>query len=59
MATESIFHNFTIERPEEVKRFVEALEKAANIRSKKPHCKGMLVTDPEKIRAFFAKNKEE
>ncbi|MBR6058209.1 MAG: hypothetical protein K5787_08560 [Lentisphaeria bacterium] len=58
MATESIFHNFTIERPEEIKLFAEALEKAANTRSKKPHCKSTLVTDPVKIRDFFAKKEK-
>ena len=55
MATESIFHNFSITSPEEARQFAEALEKAAKKRSKKQKDKSKLVTVPAEIRKCFAK----
>ncbi len=53
MATESIFHNFSISNPEEARRFAEALEMAAKKRSPKRKGKSQLVTDPAEIKKFF------
>ena len=55
MATESIFHNFTITDPEAVKRFVEAMEKAIKTQSRKHKHNSSVVTSPDKIREFFDK----
>ena len=55
MATESIFHNFTITSPKEARQFAEALEKAAKKRPKSHNGKSKLVTDPAEIRKCFAK----
>ena len=57
MATESIFHNFSISNPEEARRFAEALEIAAKNRLKKRKGKSQLVTDPAEIKKFFAQKK--
>ena len=54
MATESIFHNFSISNPEEARRFADALEMAAKKRPKKRKGKSHLVTDPAEIKKFFA-----
>lgn len=55
MATESIFHNFTITDPKAIKRFIKALEVSVNRRPKQGKRKSTLVTSPIQIREFFDK----
>ena len=53
MATESIFHNFTVEDPKAVKKVLEALdwfEKQPQKRSNPKYCP---VTDPRKIKKLI------
>lgn len=55
MATSSITHDFTISGPENVKRFISALDEAEFDRSKQQHFSGQYLTDPQEILALLAK----
>ncbi len=58
MPTSSITHNFVISGPENVRRFIEALDAADKDRVPVPPVPGRLLTDPEEIAAVMAKRKE-
>ena len=58
MATESIFHNFTFSKPEEVRRFAKALEHASKKSMPQVTPRSSLITEPSKIKEFFQKSKE-
>ena len=55
MPTSSIFHNFIISDPDDVNRFISAIEKGKTSRRKAP---GKLITDRNEITALMAKRKE-
>ncbi|RHQ14238.1 hypothetical protein DW974_15175 [Lachnospiraceae bacterium AM48-27BH] len=55
MATSSITHDFTISGPENVKRFISALDEAEFDRSRQQHFSGQYLTDPQEILALLAK----
>lgn len=57
MATSSITHNFVISSPQNVKRFVNAIEEAAQDPTPKQKLPGRQLTDSQEILALMAKRK--
>ena len=55
MPTSSIFHNFVISDPDDINRFISAIEKGKMPRRKAP---GKLITDRNEIATLMAKRKE-
>ena len=55
MPTSSIFHNFIISDPDDVNRFISAIEKGKTSRRRAP---GKLITDRNEIAALMIRNKK-
>lgn len=51
MSTESLFHNFVIDTPEDAERFVEAILLSEKDPPFEPCCNIKYPTDPEEIRS--------
>ena len=58
MATSSITHNFIIPAPENVKRFVAAIEEIEHDHAPKLVLPGWQLTDPQEILALTAERKK-